>query len=324
MPKGMNLKAPTRSIAVFGSSGRIGKPLARYVRDNSSDTLLRLIIRSEKHREGLQAEFPQAEIVTADYYDLPSLEQALKGMNGVFVVTPNFIDEERAMTNLIYAVRRNSIHINHIVRLLGDPPGMTLDRVPRSVKAFAGGTAIQHMKAKAILEKSELPITYMNIAAYFFQNFTGTLFNPGLRKYRTLACPHDRRMAFLDCDDMGYCGAAILLSDNHRHIGATYHLDNGNDVMWFSDVAKLMSDVWQEEIRFDDSPETYVHLRHTGNLKNDSLPMPVKDDYFVNFSLFELENETIWRKSDIVEYLTGSKAKKLSDWLVENQQAILG
>lgn len=318
--RGLQSKPTLERIAIFGSNGHIGRPIACWIRDHAPDTHLRLIIRSEAHRDKLAQEFPQAEIIIANYYDLKSLESAMAGVQGVFVVTPDFLDEQRAMTNLIYAARTNS-GLLHMVRLIADPPAMTMDRVPDSLKAFGGGTAVQHLRAKALLEQSGLPITYINIAAYFMQNFLTPFFNGPIKAERTLSVPRNRRMGFIDTHDIGACAASILLSHDQRHIGQTYHLDNGNDVMWFDEVAALMTDVFGECIRYDGTDACF--LRICGQGVRDYIGRPDADQYFINYFQFEQDNETSWRKSDIVEYLTGRPAKTLRQWLGENKQAIL-
>lgn len=319
--RGSDRKPPLARIAVFGSNGHIGRPLAAWVKANSPSTILRLIIRNEDQRANLAATFPGAEIFIANYYDLTSLEAALSEVEGAFIVTPDFLDEERAMANFIYAARTNP-GLRHVVRLIADPPGMTLDRVPDSLKAFGGGTAVQHLRAKAILEQSGLPITFINIAAYFMQNFLTPFFNGPIQAERVLSVPRNRRMGFIDTHDIGACAAAILLSDNPRHVGQTYHLDNGHDVLRFDEVALLMSDIFNETIAYDGTDETF--LRICGEGVKAYIGRPDADEYFINYFQFEQDNETVWRKSDIVEFLTGKPAKTLRQWLSENKQNILG
>lgn len=319
--RGNDTKAPLARIAVFGANGHIGRPLAEWIRAHSSATGLKLVIRSEAHRAALVAALPEVEICLANYYDLASLEVALSGVQGAFIVTPDFLDEERAMTNFVYAARTNP-GLRHIVRLIADPPGMTLDRVPDSLKAFGGGTAVQHLRAKAILEESGLPFTFINIAAYFMQNFLTPFFNGPIRAERILSVPRNRRMGFIDTNDIGACAAAILLSGNQRHIGQTYHLDNGHDVLWFDEVAAMMSDVFGEAIAYDGTDETF--LRICGEGVKAYIGRPDADQYFLNYFQFEQDNETVWRKSDIVAFLTGRPAKTLRQWLSENQHTILG
>lgn len=317
-----NLKPTLNSIAIFGANGRIGGEVANYIASKSPATQLRLIIRSENHRAALEEQFPEAEVVIADYYDLQSLITAFDGIDGIFVVTPNRLDEECAMKNLVYAARRNVGQIKHIVRILGDPPGMGIDRVPDVLRNAAGGTAIQHLVAKDVLSTSRLPITYVNVAAYFMQNISGPLFALGLQKHKALVCPRNRRMAWIDAADIGKCCGALLLSDNHRHIGMTYHLDNGNDAMRFDKVAELMTEVWGEEITYDGTDESFVNLKFMGDMATPVDPPLKKEDYFVTYSQFEQDNELSWRLTDIVEFLTGEKAVKLEDWLRDNKDAI--
>lgn len=115
--RGSDTKPALERIAVFGANGHIGRPLAEWVRSNSPSTGLKLVIRSEDHRAALAAAFPQADICLANYYDLGSLEAALSGVQGAFIVTPDFLDEQRAMTNFVYAARTNP-GLRHVVRLI--------------------------------------------------------------------------------------------------------------------------------------------------------------------------------------------------------------
>lgn len=320
---GAKLKPTLQKIAIFGANGRIGNEVARSLQANDKPPALRLIVRSESHVAALKEQFPSAEIAIANYYNLESLRDAFSGVDGIFLVTPNRLDEERAMPNVVAASREHAGKIKHIIRLLGDPPGMSMDRVPDNLRNAPGGTAIQHILAKRILLQSRLPITYVNIAAYFMQNFSGPLFSLGLRKFNLLSCPRNRLMAYIDTVDIGRCCAALLLSDDQRHIGQTYHLDNGTDVLRFDEVADLMSEVWGEQIRFDGSDETFVNLKHSGDPETPPpAPLP-EEDYWVRYSKFEQQNQTAWRRTDIVESLTGSPAKSLRDWLTENKDAVL-
>ncbi len=322
MNAGENLKPKLKKVAVFGSNGRIGRRVAEYIANKSPETELRLIIRSESSRNALRSSFPGTEVVVADYYDMDSLIRALDGVEGVFLVTPNRLDEECAMRNFVFAARRNPGQIKHIVRLMGDPPGMSMDKVPDSLRNAPGGTAVQHLVARDILSKSRLPITYVNVAAYFMQNFSGPLFALGLIKHRTLVCPRNRRMAYIDAGDIGKCCGAILLSDDHRHIGTSYNLDNGHDVLRFDEVAALMTEVWGEPVRYDGSDESFVNLKFMGDIATPVDPPLVKEDYFVTYSQFEQDNQNAWRKTDIVEYLSGEKAVTLAEWLKENKETV--
>lgn len=320
---GPKLKPTLTKIAVFGANGRVGNEVARALQASPSAPEIKLVVRSETHLPKLYDQFPNTEAAIANYYDLDSLRVAFSDVDGIFLVTPNRLDEERAMANVVSAAREHVGKIKHIIRILGDPPGMSMERVPDNLRNAPGGTAIQHILAKEILLKSRLPITYVNIAAYFMQNYSGPLFSLGLRKFKTLASPRNRLMAYIDTVDIARCCAAILMSNDHRHIGMTYHLDNGIDVLRFDEVADLMSEVWGESIKYDGTDETFVNLKYSGDPKTPPAEPLQQEDYWIRYSKFEQENQLAWRRTDIVQSLTGTPAKSLRDWLSENKDAVL-
>src|SRR3546814_14251058 len=93
------------------------------------------------------------------------------------------------MSNLIEAVRRVP-DFRQIVRVLGDPPNMSFNKVPDIVRAFGRGTAIQHLQAKEVLEQSDLPVTYLNIASYLMDDLVR--WSGPIKSRRTLAMPFNR------------------------------------------------------------------------------------------------------------------------------------
>ena len=315
-----NRKPKPGLITVFGAAGRLGGPLARYVRAQAPHVILRLVSSSPAKASKLEAEFPGAQVVVANYFDEPSMRTALDGANGVFVVTPNFLDEEKAMPVFVRAAKAADT-IVHIVRLLGDPPGMTLERVPASIRDFRPhGPATQHLLAKDILERSGLPITFINCAAYLMDNFLST---PAamLRERHELVVPVNRMNAFIDPRDVGDTAACLLLGDNHRHIGQIYHLDNGHDVMRFSEVAEVMTRVFGVPISYDGSKERF--FRDLGARYRKIMGNERAAEYMVDVFEYELENEVTWRRSDVVEAIIGRKPKKLEEWLQEHRERIL-
>ena len=58
MDRGPNLKPAPQRVAIFGGNHNIGMAAAEYIREESPNTKVRLIIRQEKHRAALEAKFP--------------------------------------------------------------------------------------------------------------------------------------------------------------------------------------------------------------------------------------------------------------------------
>lgn len=305
---------PLARIALFGGSNEISKAAGKYITKHRPDVALRLLVRRREAEVELRTLFPNAEIELADYFDKASLAAALAGVDAAFIITPDFFDEAVAMANVAEAAK--SADVQHLVRLTGDPPGMTLDRVPDFIKRGGNVPSIQHLYAREALEKSGLPVTFLNSAAFFMQTMTTPLFAHSVKKDRVLVMPFDRKMAFNDKVDIGECAAVLLLSDDGRHVGATYHLNNGQDLLSFKEFAVLLSDVLKEEVHFDGSEETF--LAYNAEPLAAFLKIPDAGKLVLEMIKFEKANEHAWRRSDTVEYLLGRPAKNLREWLQEN------
>src|SRR3546814_17948056 len=73
-------------VLIFGASGHIGGPVARFMRYKGWRERLRLATSSAAKLDQLKASFPDCETVVADYLNLDSLNDALKGVRTVFVI----------------------------------------------------------------------------------------------------------------------------------------------------------------------------------------------------------------------------------------------
>ena len=144
-------------------------------------------------------------------------------------------------------------------------------------------------------------------------NFIAFRMTEGLRRDRKLIWP-ERLIPWLDTRDLGECGARLLLSDNHRHIGQFHTLNNGQDILRFHEVATLMSEVWDEPILYDGSKEGFfANYAHMGP----------RIEVLWEFFQFEQDNEVVWARNDCLEQILGRKPKSLRDWLVEHRSELL-
>ena len=307
-----NCKKIPESILVFGAAGRIGGPLAQYLTREAPSVRLRLATHSSDKASALQEAFPSAQIVLADYADLPSLKAAAAGMEGVFAVAPSGTGERVATGNMIAALQESPTLV-HFIRLVGLMPGANPHRIPAKLKAMSS-LPVEHGLAKAMLDESGLPVTYLNCGATFMDNLILFKMTEGLRRDRTLIWP-ERLIPWLDTRDVGECGARLLLSDNHRHIGQFHTLNNGQDILRFHEVAALMSEVFNEHIAYDGTKESFfTHYAHMGP----------RLEVLWEFFQFEQDNEVVWARNDCLEQILGRKPKSVREWLVEHKSALLG
>lgn len=311
--------APAR-VLIFGGSGHIGGPAAEYIAAQSPDTAIRLVTSNAGKLDAMKAAHPKAECMVASYFDPASLAQAFKGVDKAFVLTPDWIDDRTAMTNVVNAAREAGT-IRQIVRLVGDPPGIHSEAdIPQRLRKWGGGTAIQHQIARKVLTESGLPMTFLNSAACFMDDFL-TMLAPPLIMKRMLTVPPDHHMAWIDATDVGHAAAALMLSPDPRHIGKTYDLNNGHDVLLFSECAAMLSEVMGEKITYDGTVETFLEINGAGIRawigREDAA------DYFIDYFDWEAEQSTMWRKTDILQYLLGRPGKTLRAWFEENKHRLL-
>ena len=304
---------PASSVLLFGASGHIGAPAADLIAREAPQVKLRLATSREDQIAGLQCKYPAADVVLASYFDLESLIAATDGIDSMFILTPDFIDERHGMTNLVAAVRRGTPR--QIVRLTADQPHIHREnQIPAELAAWPNGVAVNHLRARRVLEDSGLPVTFINIAACYMDNFARTMIGPILHR-RTLCVPFPRHMNHIDPRDVGAVAAKLLLSTDRFHIGKTYHLDNGVDCLTWAEVAEMMSEVFGEPIAYDPSPEGFRAM--CGPMVDQTFG-PGATDYLIAFMHFEYVNETIWRRTDILS-LFGIKGRTLREWLIEHR-----
>lgn len=306
------MKPDEERILVFGASGHIGGPLARFITYQGHGASLRLATSDEAKLQRLRDDFPKSECISVSYLDRAGMVQALEGIDRVFIVTPDFLDEKEAMANLVHAAQRSG-RVKQIVRILGDLPSMTLAKVSPALRAFGRGTAIQHFQAREILDASALPVTYLNIAAYLMDDFLR--WSGPIRSRRTFLMPFERLAAWLDPGELGEAAARILLSRDDRHLHRHYSLTNGSDLLTFGEVAGIISDVLQEPVKHEASLQVW---REQMGERYRALYGAGADDYFQEFYAFEQRHQFAFYRSDVLQRILGRTPKTLRAWFEQN------
>ncbi|WP_390618005.1 NmrA family NAD(P)-binding protein [Maricurvus nonylphenolicus] len=249
---------PIESILIFGGSGHVGQGLINYVLENAPSVKLRLATSDESKVSVLSKSYPSAEVCVCSYYDYDAMLNAFEGMEAAYMITPDFTDEELATNNFINAAKHHGV-IRHIVRLMGDPMGMTLDRVPEYLRNFNGGcsAAVGHTIARKLFNDSGLPVTFTSIAAYYMDDLSGIWYGPGIVNGDVLAEVNCHHMAYIDAPEAGEAAARIILRRDPKDIGADHILHNGIDCWDFHDVAAILSEELDRKITYQEGPEHY-------------------------------------------------------------------
>lgn len=306
-------KPALQSVAIFGAAGHIGGPMARFLRFHAPQVRLRLISSNPDKAEQLRADFPGAEAVVANYNDEASLAAALAGIEGLMVLTTQPMDERQAMTNLVQAVRRCGT-LRHMIRVVGMFPDFNPRRIPQKLKDFGMGLEIQHPIARQVLEEADMPVTFLNVGASYMDNFLRMI--PGLQESGTLVWPN-RTLPYIDPRELGEVAARLLLSDDSRHVGQFYTVNNGEPGISTEAVAALMSEVFQRPIAYDGSREAFMNF--FAPLTEAGVVPAALPTYLWDFFRFEDDNAPAWVANHFVERTLGRKPNTVRAWLLEHK-----
>lgn len=312
-----NHKPIPKSIAIFGANGRSGNSLAKWLRFHAHHVRLRLIGSDARSVAQLKRQFADADVVQANYLDRPSLDAAVAGMEGLYVVSRELTPEELSMNNLVAAVKRAGCLV-HMIRLTGLQPDANPRRIPKVLQDFKLGLEIQHELARQILDEAGIPVTYLNIGASMMQNFLRV--GDSIQNGRTLTWPQ-RLIPYIDAREIGEAGGCLLLSDNHRHLYQFYTLNNGHDLLRTDEVVNMMSEVFQTKLRLDSSRAGFDAMFKP--LVEAGFVPKVLPDYLWNFFDYERENQVIWTPNQYLERILGRRPMTLRGWLQEHRHVIV-
>ena len=306
-------KPRLKNIAILGGGGRIGRQVADQLAYLGPDVHVRLLCSTEDKAKALRDMHPGgADVQVADYLDPASLVSGLEGMEGIFVVTPPGFDERTAMNNLVDAVRQVGSAVQ-IIRLVGYMPDLSPKKFPWDRLKGGGG----HLIAKEILDDSDLPVTYINLAAVLMDNY---FFNAhGIRESRTLIWP-ERCTPMMDIRDLGEVIARVFLDEDARYIGGFLTLNNGYDLLDTEQVAEAMSKAFLTPISCETSREAF--LAEFGPLFTKRYGSADRAAFLLD--TFEWEHDTcLWPLTDTAERILGRRPNNFHHWLVEHRTAFL-
>ncbi|EWZ94185.1 hypothetical protein FOCG_14444 [Fusarium oxysporum f. sp. radicis-lycopersici 26381] len=285
-------KKPTpKSILIFGAAGHIGQPLAEYVTCEGPDIPTSACRQKHRKAENTAEQVSRGRVLAADHEYLSSFAAAVKGVEGVFVISSSGMWESVAMTNLTTVLKQDSSAVQ-VIRLLGIFPEFNPHR--------------------RILNESGLPVTYINCGASIIDNLWLQIQPVLLNK--TFIWP-EHRVPFLDPQDIAEVAGRLFLSDNAKHIGAFHTMNNGRNWLTYEEVAGILSDELGEKIVFDASYEGFTEFWGPR--------MGKKAEGLWDFFKFEQAKEEQWALNNFVEPTLGRKPTTVRGWIVEHKDALL-
>ncbi|NVO12312.1 MAG: NmrA family NAD(P)-binding protein [Bacteroidales bacterium] len=221
-------------VIVLGATGNIGTAVIKNLQNKN--VLVFAGIRSEKKFSKVSE--LAATPILVDFANQESLNQALKGKDRVFLVTPLMQNPEAVTQMVINASKLNNV--KHLVRSTASGA----DSKGKIQMARWAGASEDLVKASDLNYTIVRPYT-------FLQNFIN-FHSQTIKQYNGFYLPTgDAKLSMLDINDLGEL-VAIALTSN-LHFGKTYELSGQtytNEIL-----AKTLSDVLGRKISYIDVEE---------------------------------------------------------------------
>jgi uncharacterized protein YbjT (DUF2867 family) len=216
-------------ILVIGGTGKVGSAVVNELRKRNAT--VRALVRK---RDASSAPAPEGvELVTGDLLDPVSVEQALQGVDKLYLL--NAVVPDELTQGLIAYDLAKRLKLKHVVY--------------HSVFKVEAFTDVPHFAAKLAIENAirafDLPFTIIR-PNYFFQNDV-TLKLPLMNAavYPTPLGP--KGISAVDVRDIAEAAAIALTSEDHY--GKVYNL-NGPDVLSGPALATIWSELFGKEIQY--------------------------------------------------------------------------
>lgn len=269
-------------ILVTGATGNMGRPLVRRLVDHGAN--VRAVVRDVRRAESLLP--PETELVAGDLTDPGVLEQALRGIDQLF----------------LFLEAGNPVDVLKVARDLGVPHVVL-------VTSLLAETRPQSFVGRLALGVEQVMREH---------GFSGTVLRPWEYASNTLAWAPEIRggnvvrkpsaglpSPVIDPDDVAAVAAAALVEDGHD--GRTYSL-TGPAELTAQDKAKAIAAAVGREVVFEESgdPELLEMIRRS--------PEEVAEDFGVCF----MESPGVL---STVQDLTGRRPREFGEWAVEHADA---
>jgi NAD(P)H dehydrogenase (quinone) len=295
-------------ILILGATGNLAKLVAGRLTADYPGLSLRLTSHREEGRDALREAYPHAEVVSADWCDEQSLRASFRDISKVLVVTPDFTTDESVVTPNVIRAAKASRQLSQIVRLIAIPPGFSSEALTPRQRASQCGAAI-HTVAKSLLDKSGLPVTYVNVAAWIMFNLPWFM-SADVKSMRRLIMPSaaDAARHWVCEKDVADILAKILAEPAGDHVGKEYVI-SGERRYTFAQVAALIGEIIGTPVTYIDSD---VSLRSAMG-ENFERVM----DYFSH----ETQAYSTVPETRTIEELLGRRRVTLLEYIRENRES---
>jgi uncharacterized protein YbjT (DUF2867 family) len=272
-------------ILVTGGTGTIGKATVAALQ--AAGQRFKVAARSPQ-----QVKIPGVETVTLDWSELDTYLPAMRGVDRLFLLTPNSERQVGYVVQAVAAARRAGV--KHIARLsvmgADADPGIILGRL--------------HFAAEREVKLSGIPWTMLR-PTFFMQNFVN-YYGVQPNKDCEVRLPHGQGKAgWVDARDVGEAAAKVLSGEGYE--GKTFDM-TGPEALTTGEVLAVLSEAFGHKYTYVDAPEDEVRKAMEGM----KMPLWLVDGFMELHGL--IKNGHAATLANGVQTILGREPRSLRDW----------
>jgi uncharacterized protein YbjT (DUF2867 family) len=290
------------TILVTGANGTVGSEVVNQLSSAIPDANIRAGAHSIENIKKI-AKSDIVEPIQIDYDKPDTLEDALKDVDRVFLLTPFQSNMVELSSNFLKEIEKAG-NIKHIVKL----SVMGADSEPGII-----GSRL-HRQVEKMIEDAGIAFTFLR-PNFFMQNFV-TFLSQSIKEQGAFYLPAgDGKVSFVDVRDIAAVAVQVLTKNNDgRHNGKAYNI-TGPEAISYSDAARILSEQIHKKISYVDISEDDARkgMKDTGS-----------DEWTINYmiELFDIiRRGNLSQVSSVIDEVTGKRPISLGQFAKDYSRA---
>ena len=240
-----------KNILITGATGNIGLEVIRFLFENGTSSRIIAGVRNIEKAKKVFKNYPKLEFVHFDFENFDTFDNALSGIDSVFLLRPPHLsDIDKYFKPLIAKIKENKV--KEVVFL--------------SVQGAEKSKVIPHNKIEKLIIENALDCIFLR-PSYFMQNLTTTLIKDIKTKSEIILPAGNARFNWIDIANIGEA-TAILLDNFGEYKNQAFDitgLENEN----FAKVTSLINEIVESPIRFRNvNPFKFYMIKKKDGMEN--------------------------------------------------------
>lgn len=279
------------NILITGAGGNVGIEVIRFLHESNTDHQIVAGVRNPDKARKILAAYPNLKYVHFDFEDEKTFDQALEGIDRVFVLRPPHLSDVNKYFNPFF-IKLKEMHINEVMFL--------------SVQGAEKSKVIPHNKIERIILESGFHYIFLR-PSYFMQNLSTTLINDIQTKREIVLPAGDAVFNWIDVENIGEV-AAIMLKQFEDYKNQVYELTGLQNIN-FATVCKAINKAIIHPIAYSNvSPLHFYRIKRKEGMQKGMIVVMILLHFLPRF-----QQEP--KISGVYEQVTGKKPTDLASFI---------